>query len=325
MARVAITGATGFIGGHVVSHLVARGDEVRAVVRSLRASRGPLALSLGPRVTVVHARLEARALEQMCRGAETIVHLAGVVSSTREADFDEVNVEGTRTVARVARAIGARLVHISSLAAAGPAPASAPRSEDDPPAPITAYGRSKLESERVVASVDGLRWIILRPGVVYGPGDHALVPLFRFASSRLLPLVGRANAAYTFVHVSDLARAIAAAVDSAIDGDTIFVGHPRPVSARDLLEAVRAAAGRRAMIVRIPSSVQRLAALAGDLGGALLRKPFPINSRRYAEMQAEGFVCRVDRLREYLGIVATIELREGLVETAKWYRENDWI
>src|SRR4029453_9712877 len=99
-------------------------------------------------------------------------------------------------------AAGARLVHVSSLAAAGPAPASGPRAELDPPRPITAYGRSKLEGEHAVAGVAGLRWTILRPGVVYGPGDRAMRPLFRYAERGVLPLVGNDRAAYTFVFIS---------------------------------------------------------------------------------------------------------------------------
>src|SRR5439155_1254769 len=79
----------------------------------------------------------------------------------------------------------------SSLAAAGPAPIASPRTEDDPAAPINAYGRTKLEGERAVRGMDGLSWVILRPGTVYGPGDRAVLPLFQSAKRGVLPLVGR--------------------------------------------------------------------------------------------------------------------------------------
>lgn len=319
MRRIAVTGATGFIGRHLVAHLLARGDAVLAVQRPESSHPAP------PGATVVRAPLEAAALADAFRGVAVVVHLAGVVSTVRDREFFDVNVEGTREVAAATQAAGAHLVHISSLAAAGPAPPSAPRSEDDPSAPITAYGRSKLDGERVVAATPDLRWTILRPGVVYGPGDRALLPLFRGAALGVLPLVGRATAAYTFVHVSDLVRAIAAAIDRNPEHDTLFVGHPRPVATRDLLDAVRAAAGHRAVIVRIPMAVTRLAAIAGDAGGAILGRPLTINSRRYAELSADGFVCRVDRLREHLGIVAEVELREGLARTAAWYRKEGWL
>jgi nucleoside-diphosphate-sugar epimerase len=301
--RIAVTGATGFIGRHLVSHLESRGDAVVPVGRPL----------------------EREALRQAFRGADTVVHLAGVVSTMRDEEYLEVNVDGARAVAEAARESGARLVHISSLAAAGPAPPRAPRTEEDPPAPMTAYGKSKLEGERAIAAVPGLRWTVLRPGVVYGPGDRALLPLFVLASRGVLPLIGRATAAYTFVQVSDLVHAIAAAADRDADGEVTFVGHPRPVTTRALLEGVRAAVGHRAVIVPVPSLLLRLAALLGDAGGALRGRPLPMNSRRYAELATEGFVCRVDRLRDRLGVIAKIGLDEGLAEAAAWYRREGWL
>jgi nucleoside-diphosphate-sugar epimerase len=316
---LAVTGATGFIGRHLTDYLVARGDDVRVVVRPHSRS------ALHSKAVVIRAPLEPSLLTEAFRDVETVVHLAGVVSTVREQDFFTVNVEGTRAVAEAANACGARLVHISSLAAAGPAPPSAPRSEDDPASPITAYGRSKLEGERAIAALDGLHWTILRPGVVYGPGDRALLPLFTFALRGVMPLVGRGGAAYTFIHVTDLVRAIAAAIDRPADRDTIFVGHPTPVSPRELLEHVRSAVGRPAVILKVPSALLRIAALAGDIGGTLRGKPLPINSRRYAEMSCEGFVCQVDRLRDHLGVVAGIDLREGIAETAAWYRQEGWL
>jgi dihydroflavonol-4-reductase len=303
VTRIAVTGATGFIGRHLVSYLAECGDEVVQVGRPL--AREPL----------THA----------FRGAEVVVHLAGVVATMRDRDYVEVNVDGARAAAHAARDSGARLVHVSSLAAAGPAGPDRPRAEEDPPAPMTAYGRSKLDGERAIAGVTGLRWTVLRPGIVYGPGDRALLPIFRFASRGVMPLVGRPTAAYTFVHVSDLVRAIAAAVDKGTDGDMMFVGHPRPVTPRALLESVRAVVGRAAFIVPVPMPVLRIAALVGDAGGALRGRPLPMNSRRYAEMTTEGFVCRVDRLRDRLGVSARIDLDEGLAEAAAWYRREGWL
>jgi nucleoside-diphosphate-sugar epimerase len=339
--RIAVTGATGFIGRHVVAHLVERGMDVRAIVRfssvaphfqalpappdprdppDLPDPRDPSAL-----LTVVRAGLERAALADAFRDVDAVVHLAGVVSAIREQELFDVNVEGTRAVADAARAAGVRLIHVSSLAAAGPASAGSPRSEDDPAAPVTPYGRSKLESEGVLAAMPDLRWIVLRPGIVYGPGDRAMLPLFQLAARGVLPLVGRASAAYTVIHVSDLVRAIVAALDGGVDRQTVFAGHPRPATGRQLLEGVRSAVGRPARIVRVPMALARVAAIAGDIGGAIRGRPLPLNGTRYVELSAEGFVCRVDRLRDRLGIVAKVDLAQGLAQTAAWYRQEHWL
>jgi dihydroflavonol-4-reductase len=295
--RVAVTGANGFIGRHLTAAIAARGDTPVAVARPFQAA----------------------ALVDLFRGVDTVVHLAGLVSALRAEDFFTANVEGTRVVAGAAAASGARMVHVSSLAAAGPAPPSAPRSEDDAPAPITPYGRSKLEGERVVLTTPGLSSAILRPGAVYGPGTDALLPLFRAAALGVLPLVGRAGAAYTFIHVRDVVRSITAAIDIDVSG-AVFVGHPRPVTTRELLEAVRDASGGTATIVRVPLAVTRVAAGCGDVAGLVTGHVSAINRWRYAELAAAGFVCRVDRLRDRLGVVAQVEIGDGIAEMGRWYR-----
>jgi nucleoside-diphosphate-sugar epimerase len=190
---------------------------------------------------------------------------------------------------------------------------------------VTPYGRSKIESERIVIGTAGLDWMILRPGVVYGPGDRAMLPLFRLSALGVLPLVGRRDAAYTVVHVADVVRAIDAALPRAGGNDTLFVGHPHPVTARELLEAVRTAVGRPAVIVPIPSAFAGMAAPVCDAAGRLVGHPLALNRARYAELMAEGFVCRVDRLRDRLGVAAEVDLREGLAETAAWYRRQGWL
>jgi dihydroflavonol-4-reductase len=320
---VAVTGASGFIGRHLCTHLAARGFEVRAIVRPSAGT--PRRHSPHPDVVVVPAALDPTTLADAFRNVEAVIHLAGVIAALREDEYWTVNVAGTRAVAEAARRARARLVHVSSLAAAGPAAPSSPRSEDDPPAPLTPYGRSKLESERAVAGFDGLNWIVLRPGVVYGPGDRAMLPLFRFAHRGFLPLVGRPGAAYTCIHVADVVRAIEAAIDASVNREVIFVGHPVPVTARELLEGVRAAAGSRAVILRVPALVMRMGAAAGDLAGAVRGQPMLLNRSRYRELYADGFACRVDRLRDRLGVVAQIDLRDGLEQTAAWYKKEGWL
>jgi nucleoside-diphosphate-sugar epimerase len=293
--------------------------DVMAVVRPESTHTAPVG------VTVVRAPLAAAALREAFKGAGSVVHLAGAVNALTSDTYTAVNVEGTRAVAEAAHAVGARLIHVSSLAAAGPASAAAPRAEDDPPNPLTPYGRSKLASEEIVTGTAGLAWTILRPAAVYGPGDRAMLPLFRLANRGILPLVGRPGAAYTFVHVGDVVRAIDAAIDARAPGDICFVGHPRPVTAREILEAIRMAVGRPAQLIRVPDVLTLAAAAACDIAGRMSGRPLPLNRWRYRELSAKGFVCRVDRLRERLGVVAAIDLPAGMRETAEWYRREGWL
>ena len=316
---VAITGATGFIGRHVAAALMTRGVAVTSIVRPDSRHQAPVGS------TLVRARLDAGELRKAFAGADTVVHLAGVVAAVDAQTFFDINTEGTRAVAGAARDAGARLVHLSSLAAAGPAPPSAPCRETDTPRPVTPYGVSKLESERIVSATEGLRSIVLRPGVVYGPSDRAVFPLFQGAQHGILPLVGRTDAAYAFIHVDDVVRAILAAVEHVDVTGAVFVAHETPVTALDLIEAIQAAVGRKGRVIRVPMALTRALALAGDVAGKALNRPMTLNSWRYAEMAAEGFVCRVDRMRQALGVTAAIGLKDGMARTAAWYRTAGWL
>jgi len=316
---VAITGATGFIGRHVAAALLARGVAVKAIVRP----RSPHAAPAG--TLPVSAALDPSSLRDAFSGVDTVVHLAGIVAAVDARTFTAVNVDGTRAVAAAARDAGARLIHVSSLAAAGPARASAPHREGEPLHPVTPYGVSKRDSEKIVNETDRLRSIILRPGVVYGPTDRAVFPLFQAAARGVLPLVGRPDAAYTFIYIDDVVSAIIAAVERPDVSGAVFLGHAKPVTARDLLDAIQAAVKRSARLIAVPMALTYAAAIACDVAGRIVRRPMPLNLSRYAELAADGFVCRVDRMREDLGVVARTGLREGIAMTAAWYRAGGWI
>jgi len=316
---IAVTGATGFIGRHLVASLISRGVAVRAVVRPESPHPAP------PGAAVVRAPLQASALAGAFAGVDAVVHLAGVVSAVDAETYAAVNAGGTREVAAAADAAGARLVHVSSLAAAGPAPASRPRGEDDVSAPITPYGRSKLDSERALVAFPSLRWTVLRPGVVYGPGDRAVLPLFKLAAGPVAAVVGRAGAAYTFVYIADVVRAIGAALEGTAAGGTFFVGHPEPVTPRGLLETIQQTLGRGGALIRIPMPVIWAAAQVCDVLGRATGRAMLINRWRYAELAAEGFVCRVDRMRDVLGVPAAVDLASGIAKTAEWYRREGWL
>jgi len=317
--RIAVTGATGFIGRHVTARLLSCGDDVRAIVRPESTRTAPAGAA------IVRAPLDAGALATAFQGVDTVVHLAGTVDSRDPRVYFAVNADGAAAVAAATRAADARLIHVSSLAAAGPAAAASPRSEDDECRPINPYGESKLASERRVAGIEGLGWTILRPGVVYGPGDRALLPLFRTAARGWLPDIGRRDAAYTFVFIDDLVDAIESAIAVGADREIVFVGHPTPVTMPTMAAAMSSALHRRVRLVRIPRRVVHSVARVSETISAVVRRPLPLDRRRAAELSTEGFVCRVDRLQSRLGVVARVDLAEGFKRTVESYRREGWV
>jgi nucleoside-diphosphate-sugar epimerase len=314
--RIVVTGATGFIGRHLVQRLVERNACVRALVRR------PPVFPLPANVDVVPTAFDRRALAGSLQNGDLVVHLAGQVRARSAEEFTASNVTCTREIAAAAAAVGARLVHVSSLAAAGPASPDSPRSEADDPRPLTPYGVSKLAGERVVADTHALHWTILRPGVVYGPGDGALLTLIRMADHGVLPRLGTADAAYSFLYIDDMVRALEAAIDQPSVGRTLFVAHPCPVTTADLNEAIRRAIGRPVAQVAIPLPLLRLAASASEAIAAVSGRLLPLDRWRYEEIAAPGFVCRVDAMRDALGVEAAVGLGEGITRTVAWYRSE---
>src|SRR5439155_13883839 len=223
---VSVTGATGFLGSHIAAELVARGWKVRAIVRPGNTKVVPES------VEIREATLDRAALTAALDGSEVVVHAAGLTRGRNDRQFRAVNVEGTRAVVAAANGTGARLIHISSLAAIGPGTPGRPAHEDDRPQPLTPYGKSKLASEAVVRSDARVPWTILRPSAVYGPGDREFLPLVRLAMRGIFPLLAPSSTAFTLVYVDDVARAVAMVADDQQSvGEAMFIGHPSPQTA----------------------------------------------------------------------------------------------
>lgn len=318
---VRITGATGFIGWHLCETFRDAGWRVVGVTRS----GSTRALPAG--VVRADAALDAAALTPVFDGADVIVHAAGRTRSPRAEAFRAANEEGTRAVVDAVNATGARLILVSSQAAAGPGTRSRPAREEDQPRPVTAYGRSKLAGEQVVRSAARRPWTILRPASVYGPRDRQFLPLFRLASRGIFPVVDAPGAAFTLVHVDDVARGIlltAEAPPAEVSGSTLFLGHAHAPRADELLRALAATYGRPFRPMRAPVPLLRALALFGDLAWLVGRQPM-LDSARLAELRCEGFVCAVDRACDTIGFTARIPLESGLERTARWYHEAGWI
>jgi len=316
---VSVTGVTGFVGWHVAESFVRDGWDVRAVVR--RGNRKPVP----PGATPIESDLSRDSLTSAFGGSEVVVHCAALIRAATRSAFDEVNVEGARAAGAAAARTGARLVLVSSLAAGGEGTVDAPRAESDLPAPVNAYGWSKLAAEEAVKSIERLRWTILRPSAVYGPLDRGFLPLFRMASRGLLLVPSGPDTSFTLIHIADMTRAARLAAESArAEGETMFVGHGVPQTGTGVLRAIAAALGRPFRPRHIPVSLLAAAAAAGDVSWKIGVKPL-VDSGRLAELRARGFVCSVDRARQVLGFEATMGFEEGIAETARWYRERGWL
>lgn len=269
--KALVTGASGYIGGHLVRALVSRGDKVTCLVRPTSRT----AFLQGQPVSLVEGDLRERpSLMPAVRDQDVVFHLAAVISAAGRKPYEAANVLGTRNLveACLAAAPGLkRFVFVSSIAAAGPSPEGEAPNEDNEPRPVSNYGRSKLESEKLVlAARDRLPVTILRPPNVLGPGQPELEEAVKMMRRRIAPSLGNGRPQTSLIDVEDLVRAlILAAEDPRSVGQTFFVTDGHAYSWHEITRAVRDELGSRGPVLPIPYAVQIAAAWLSEKAARL--------------------------------------------------------
>ncbi len=340
--KVLVTGATGFVGSHVADDLLAGGHEVRCLVRptsNLRWLEGKNverafgdvrdAMSLGPAV----------------RGCDAVVHVAGVTSALSSEDYMEANARGTERLIEAACGAAAggngtgggsarpirRFVYVSSIAAAGPADSPTdPISEEREPRPVSSYGRSKLEGERAcLARRERVPVSIVRPTIVYGPRDEAMLDLFKtIRRFRFRPVLTGSDRRLTLVHVRDVARLIRLALEKDHpSGDTFFVSDGNAYSYDDLAGGIARAVGRpRTLRLPLPIALFGIAAAIATGIQKITRRPAVFSLDKLKEMRPRSWLCTPARARRVLAFEPEVtRLDDGLRETAEAYRQAGWL
>jgi nucleoside-diphosphate-sugar epimerase len=323
VADLLITGATGFIGSHLVEALARRGIVARALVRA--TSDRSLLERFGMEWTIGDLG-DPLALRRAVADVDTVVHLAAATRTLRATGFQEVNTAGTLRLIEAMEAGGGRrrMVYLSSLAAAGPSqgPSVGAEHEDRP---LTTYGRSKLEGERVLLGRPGVEGVVLRPPAVYGPRDRDLLSFFKLARWGVLPVMGPAGRRVQMVHARDVAEALVQAMETPDVSGVYSIAEPVAYRWDEVLELVAAAVGRRGRRVRVPDALLHAAAGITQAVARATRRPATLDREKVLELLADGWVCDTEAARRDLGFVASIPLAEGLRETASWYRAHDWL
>lgn len=337
MVRALVTGATGFIGRHLVERLTRDGVAVRCLVRDSR--RAAVLQPLGAHL-VRGDVTDPESLTAAVTGVDVVHHLAGLTLAFSASDFVRVNDAGTANLAAACSRAETPpvVVCVSSLAAAGPSPYGVARREEDAPAPVSNYGRSKRAGElRLAAVADRVPSTVLRPPIVFGPRERYLLALFRWVRRGCQPVPYFGPARLSLVHVHDLVEAMvraAACGRRLVRGEAgnspatgvYHVGCPERLTMEELGDRVAAALGRGPVRrVRIPPWVCRSLAAVTEVGGRLIGRQHLLNADKLREAAAGSWTCAVERAAEELGFRPAAPLAERLRQTAEWYRDNGWL
>ncbi len=327
MHRVLVTGASGFVGGHVVQALRAHGLAVRCLVRP--TSRldfiQPTAAEL-----FIGDVTDATTLEPALSGIDAVVHCAGVTQAPSRSEYFRINEGGSRNLfvacSRRKNQIS-RIVHISSLAALGPTRDDRPLTEASPPHPVNDYGESKLASQRLAESfMRELPIGVMMPPAVYGPRDDGFLIFFKLVKRGFMLLIGREARHLSLIYVKDLAEAVVAVLcNEQAAGKAYFVEDGCTQSWTSVGEAIGQALNRKPKTICLPIPLAKSIGKLGDLSSKITGTTGLVNSQKFREFLQRAWVCSSQRLRDELGFRPQYSLERGIRETLSWYREHRWL
>ncbi|MDP2333397.1 MAG: NAD-dependent epimerase/dehydratase family protein [Reyranella sp.] len=304
---VAVTGATGFVGSHLVSALARRGWKIRLLVRRW----SPVPPLPGVEAEIVLGDLaDEAALRRLVEGVDTVIHAAGLIKARAPADFMIVNRDGTARLSAVAPRT--RFILLSSLAAREPQ--------------LSTYAESKRAAEQLVADRTG-PWVAVRAPAVYGPGDRETLTYFKAAARGLAPRPRLDEARLALIHVEDLAEVLAATVESPLPNSVYEIddGREGGHGYDDMAAAAGVALGRAVWSVPVPRIAMDIVGSANDLRHALGGPAQILTRAKVGELFHSDWTTHDHRLAETLDFRAQYDLEAGFRDTVLWYRRQGWL
>ncbi len=330
--KILITGASGFIGSFIVEEALKRGFETWAAVRK---SSSKVYLQ-DERINFIELNLSSKEqlVEQLKgKGFDYVVHAAGVTKCLNKQDFSRINTQGTKNLVDALMEVGMplkRLVFISSLSIFGAIKEQQPYEEireTDTPQPNTAYGKSKLEAEKYLESL-GTRvpYIILRPTGVYGPREKDYFIMAKSIKGHSDFAVGYKRQDITFVYVQDVVQAVFLALEKGENGRKYFLSDGLVYQSTTFSDLIHEELGRPWWIrITAPVWVLRIVTFFGEYVGRMTGKVTALNNDKYNILKQRNWRCDIQPAIDELGYQPKYDLKQGVKETIKWYKDNGWL
>jgi nucleoside-diphosphate-sugar epimerase len=331
MKKILITGASGFVGSHLVDEALRRELDVYAGVRK-SSSREFLQ---DERINFVELNYED--VGQMAnlvkrKQFDYIIHNAGVVAAPKLSDYMRVNFDYTKNFVDAILASGEmpeKFTYISSAASYGPVASKDLTDflkEEDPQRPINTYGEAKLASERYLATHPEFPYVVIRPTGVYGPRDRDFLTFFKMINNHFEGYIGFQRQHLAFVYVRDLVRAVLDATTHAdVHRKGYFISDGRYYAQWDLGRIAKQLLNKKTMRLHVPVTLVRgVAWLLEQVGKASGRYP-ALNLEKVRILESLNWKCDIEPLKEDLNFQPQYDLEEGLEETLAWYKERGWL
>jgi dihydroflavonol-4-reductase len=327
LAKVFITGATGFIGSHLADKLIAKNHQIKCLVRKNSNTRW---LKDKPVEFVNGSLWDEKLLEKALADVDYVYHVGGITFGKKKEDYYKGNVEATANLIKVAHAVNPNLkkfIYVSSQTAVGPSYGEKPIDENTEYHPITTYGRSKMEGEKVVKQYfDKMKCTITRAPAVYGPRDYAILEYFKTMSRGLQPLIGFGNKKVSLIQSSDLVDGMILAGESEkAESNIYFITSERPYSWKEVGDLTSKFMGRKHITIKIPHFLVYIVGANAQFFSLFSSKPAILNLEKCRDLTQAYWTCSGEKAKDELGFTETLGLANGLKDTIDWYRKEGWI
>lgn len=324
---VLITGASGFLGYHLIQAAIEKGLTVFGAVR--QHSNIDHLKELPVQWLYLNYEDEAEMARQITENnIDFIIHAAGITKAVKQEMYNHVNASFTFNLAKAAEKAKdhlKKMVFISSLAAVGPLPDFFNTiTEETTPNPVTAYGRSKLLAEKQLASLT-LPVTILRPTAIYGPRERDIFIMIKTINNGFDPYIGKFLQQLSFVHATDVASiAVNSLFLNNVSG--IFnISDGNSYNRYQLSDISRILLNRKAIRFHLPLTIVKSLALFLETTYGWLNKPAVINREKLNELAAKNWNCDISKAKGKLDFSPKFNLQTGLEETLDWYFKNNWL
>jgi len=303
---IALTGATGFLGGHTLGALVEKGYKVRALTRRPQ-----------PKIDNVEwiegALDDTESLNKLVQDADALLHLAGLTKALNRDTFFDVNVTGSKNLFKAAQEAGvSHVVHVSSLSAREPR--------------LSHYGASKAGTELLLTARKwAFSWTIVRPPAIYGPGDKEILKLLKATRYGLLPAPGGTANRFSMIHAADLAHALVVLCDKS-NGQAIVEiddGKNGGYTVKDVANALPEAGKKNIRTIPVPFPVLGSIGAVNGLVADILRRPAMLTLSTARYLCHPDWTVKEPRRFKHAEWSPQFDLKAGLENTIEWYRKND--
>lgn len=322
-----VTGATGFVGSHLVDLLLENGFEVSCLKRKTSSVKW----LEGKQITYIEGDLFSNdALEKAVMDVDFVFHVAGLVKAKTKEGFEKGNTLATKNLIEITARVNPKIkkfVHVSSLAVCGPNLGSEPLTEDYIPRPITTYGRTKREAEKEVLKYrDKIPVVIVRPPAIYGPRDTEILVYFKTFQGGLNSIIGFEDKYLSLLHVQDVVSGIyLAAINETKSGSIYFITSDKEYNWDEIGRAASKVMNKKALKIRIPHFLVFTVGAITEFFYKFSKSAPTLNLEKCLDITRSGWFASNLKAKKELGFMQSFQLEEGFRDTYEWYKKNGWL